>query len=1384
MLTHIFHVSDIHIRNGDRLMSRYDEYDTVFNNLFDSIKSEIKIRQFTYDQYVIILTGDIFHNKNIIGNYGLTLYKKLVENLTSIGRTIIFHGNHDRNQNEKDQPSLISSTITTSNLTILDRTQSFVIDKIGFSYVNIDDTLDELRTSGRIDLLPAFPEIQTSVDHKVALFHGTFANVKLNNDTVSPESSYPFEWIGSFDYALLGDIHLRQKGTYGKTLWGYSGSLVQQNYGEEIINHGYMVWDLYNRKVDEINVYNAKGQVYLKQQGSSVCIKIRSDYVPLEDVIKSQYFPKHVDVKLYSDIDTKVLLSLFKQFGITFNIVNRITDTTYNQQTDTSLTSLNVDQEAILEYFHNHLSDDQYNSLANMMRSPELILLDEKKYPDDMRDECKKKNKDLRTLVNQCLQGNSNKQTSAFKINYLEFSNLYCYEGNNWIDFTKAAHNIFLMAGNNGTGKSAIYDILVLAIWGNVTTHKRDTTLSGSIINYKHKSASTTVELQIGDTVYKIHRTYNVKNELQCNKNHIKLYEFKDSFDLIAKDNACNERIAALFGTLDEFLASSMVTQNVDADILRMNHKDCLALIDNIFNIDYLHNKFELFKTATKRYKDFKKIIESKKDVYDKLIISIDAINHSELSDLIIEKDLLEAENNSIAVDINDADAILSTDFNDIEKTIHIKSKDAYTLAIDKYNELKVCLKDLSQIEIQHLVHQYDPDIQMPEKIDKPCDYSMIEQEEKDLLQYKNIVQHNQVTLPRLDMLESAYQQVKAKLHNHNDHKPPTILPPKGTLKDVLKSISILYDVEENIAVMQQYCSKNNKIHTAPSSFVKVSYTAYRIALQTQKQLKIRELQSTLSSIDEKLSRAYNERNNLQVANKPALAIPMTTSKAIEKELKAYDYNDLQKQIQDYEVVLNHFYEKQDEIVALQKQMNEYQIEMQSLSADEYEHDPKCKYCCKRPWVLRKNELVILIQDLTIKISNIECSLYDQVQYDYLDTYIKCESNKALLEKCALFKQWLAYFHYKEESDHLSSIINGILNEKQNIADAIKKSETLLKETSDIIAAFNVQSFNLYDDYCQIIAYDKYRDWKIIYDELNARMHQLESEIKYQTVAPRLLKLKELKDKYEKWAQYDKIQKIQAAYNMQMISEDISKYEKQMHYIALKDKLPLIKQKCKILDKLKNIESKISEAREQITEYNVKLQQNNIYKIASEMLSVALQDINNTIELIDIVVTKFKDYKKYLYESCILKKLTLAANNHIKSLCHMKTKCFEIGYLVTESNGNIHINWLVKTDDDNKQTISVKQASGFQQFAISLALRMSLFGNKQCQQLFIDEGFTACDKQNLSIVPSFLKGLLKTFHTVIIVSHIDIIQDSIDNVAYIHYDKSTNNSKMAYGDIK
>jgi DNA repair exonuclease SbcCD ATPase subunit len=148
-----------------------------------------------------------------------------------------------------------------------------------------------------------------------------------------------------------------------------------------------------------------------------------------------------------------------------------------------------------------------------------------------------------------------------------------------------------------------------------------------------------------------------------------------------------------------------------------------------------------------------------------------------------------------------------------------------------------------------------------------------------------------------------------------------------------------------------------------------------------------------------------------------------------------------------------------------------------------------------------------------------------------------------------------------------------------------------------------------------------------------------------------------------------------------------------------------------------------------------------------------------------------------MYDKYVLNKLTERANKIIKTLCHTETKPFKLDYIITVVKDIIHINWLINNDYNNglerkeneytKQIISINQASGYQQFVISMALRMSLFMNKyeiRCNQLFIDEGFINFDKYNLSIVPSFIKSLLSYFNNIIIVSHIDLIQDNIDEL--------------------
>jgi DNA repair exonuclease SbcCD nuclease subunit len=199
------------------------------------------------------------------------------------------------------------------------------------SFVSIDNTLDNYRNSGRIQDLPKFPDINGNVKYKLALFHGTFASAKLYNGKSIEEilNPYPLEWVSSFDYVLLGDIHKRQVFSYkNKTICGYAGSLIQQNFGEDIINHGYLIWDLYNKDIKKVNVYNKRGFINIKEnENKDILIRINSKYERrLEDYIYSNkdIFPKHIDIKSFSNINILNLGNILKKHSITYDIIDKI----------------------------------------------------------------------------------------------------------------------------------------------------------------------------------------------------------------------------------------------------------------------------------------------------------------------------------------------------------------------------------------------------------------------------------------------------------------------------------------------------------------------------------------------------------------------------------------------------------------------------------------------------------------------------------------------------------------------------------------------------------------------------------------------------------------------------------------------------------------------------------------------------------------------------------------------------------------------------------------------------------------------------------------------------------------------------------------------------
>ena len=1462
-LRYIFHLSDLHITNGDRVYCRYEEYNSVFINTIQSIKLKIEQCNLEFSNFITIITGDIFHNKNNIGNYGLLLYKTFIEELTKISKVYIIAGNHDLCQSDVLQPSLVfSSSFNIDNLVILNDTQSFIIDNIGFSFVSIESTLDTLKNSGRIQDLPPFPQINGDVKYKIALFHGSFASARLyNGDEMKDEyNPYPLEWVKDFDYVLLGDIHKRQLFTYKKTtVCGYSGSLIQQNFGEDIIEHGYLFWDLFNKQIKEVDVYNNIGYINIKQDDNeNIFIRKNGKYDCLlekEIIDKNGLFPKQLEIKVFSKINFDKLNALLKSYDISFTIISR-SDEKYlhldfsndtNQHLDTNEHLDNIiDNNYILEYFKKILSLDEYHKFYDILKNKELLLFDVNKYPEELLKECNTRNKELSAIISACIKNNDIKYIKKpFTIRYLEWEGLLCYQNKNWLNMHDLDNKSFLVKGKNGTGKSAIYDILLLAIWGENT---KNSSFSGGVINYNKNSGYTVVDIEINSKLYRIQRDYikrKENNKLQIN--HSVLYEFINDKDLIilAKDKKCNEDVKTLFGDIDAFLSSSMITQNVDFDILKMDAKDTLKLIDKSFNVEYIYNLYDLFKTAINKYKDFRKIIVSKIEVYEKLVSNskIDIINTDsiEKNKLLLstkndEKKLLEKLFDDINIDIKDPKnlIILDTDYNDLISKIDknkLISFDDYYLYKERYNELKFILKDVinDESELLRLKNCYNDDIVNKFNYSviktKPCDFSFIDNERKLLMIHLNKLTDNEIldikingaslhnddiikTEQQLLLLKDEYSIIQNKEKELISIKPSSpdncSINKDDLFTQILNSFTSIDEFKEHHSTIKLI---NTYDYNPTSSTSIITYNHYKKLLidKTNLENNLELTNNKIILLENDFQTTFKKQQSFAVFNKPIPEPMLVKSKTItltniNKEIKSINFIKLSKQIDDDDKIINNYNLIFEKIDNLYDQLNIYKKELSLLTTnDEYKYNPKCKICCSRTWVIKIKQLQKTIKNLDDDILE-QCCLID---YDDYNTLLnRNDYNKKIKDNYILLLEWKQYLQSKKDYDSITTLLNKIVLDKTELNKQLLSINQHLTDLNLSIDVFNYHSIYLYSQLLSFENFHIFKSWEdsfnqllIVKNDTIAKINVLQNEIDfYKNVKPRLYKYFQLKDAYDNWCSFDKYFKILNVYELFKLKDLLDVFDVWNDYNLNNNKKPLIKEKLQLFDLIKIKDKEIKELNDSIIKHSTINNFNYDNNFNYNKLLETIYDIDNVISILDKIIHNFQAFRIDMYDKFILNKLTSKANVIIKSLCHKNTKPFKLDYIITVVKDIIHINWLINNDvssfipdRDIKQVISVSQASGFQHFSISLALRMSLFiNNSLClsNQLFIDEGFVNFDEFNLSIVPSFLKSLLSFFNNIIIVSHINLIQGNVDEIADIMFDKSSSVSHMTFNSYK
>ena len=242
-IPHIIHISDIHIP----LYKRHKEYLEVFETLYlkiKKIKSNLKIKESENNDIpiIIVITGDLLHSKTDLSPECIQITYNFLKNLSKILPVILIPGNHDVNMNNKERLDSITAIIA-------DLTENYPIHYLLNSGIyNMNNLLFYHASIFDYNIVPANDLQYQKNQTKIALFHGRingvelYNGIKLTGETSSSNNkTITASAFDNYDLVLLGDIHKQQ---FIKSNIAYAGSLIQQNIGEDLLNHGLILWDV------------------------------------------------------------------------------------------------------------------------------------------------------------------------------------------------------------------------------------------------------------------------------------------------------------------------------------------------------------------------------------------------------------------------------------------------------------------------------------------------------------------------------------------------------------------------------------------------------------------------------------------------------------------------------------------------------------------------------------------------------------------------------------------------------------------------------------------------------------------------------------------------------------------------------------------------------------------------------------------------------------------------------------------------------------------------------------------------------------------------------------------------------------------------------------
>jgi len=542
----LYHISDIHISKNT---TRYNEYQKVFNKLIEKIQNDIM------GQSLIVITGDIVHEKSVMSTDQVLFIKNFLIRLSQLCPLILILGNHDLNPNNTniDAISPLLKNLKTANPIHL------LLDNAVYIYGNLAFGLTTMDTH---TVTQCFDENRI----KIGLYHGTISGAvtdmgyKLTNS--SDTSFRPIDFMKYYDITLLGDVHKFSYMNKEQSI-AYGGSLIQQDINEDPYQHGMIRWDLSNPQ------HLTNQFIQIPNEHAMIRVDVTSDGLSMFDrTIIPQYCTFYL---FYNGISytnaiewanylktqyphSKTLLQCIRNVDdceITFgsHITEQNESTEHNDPINSHATRpiermrdirSNHDIKQIMLNFASQT--DRYKQLDQETKLKIEIELDQ--------------------MISEN-QYDYSSTTKHFTLQSLKFGNYFVYDVNNEINFCNLT-GVIGIEGKSGSGKSTLIDCLLYAIFGQpLRGDKSDIVRSGK------KLMNTIVRFTVNNNQYKVvrRRTRSGVTKIKTNE-RLKLFE--NNIDVTCDTvDLTNQQIGRIVGSCENFIDVSVVLQ-----------KDCMNYVD------------------------------------------------------------------------------------------------------------------------------------------------------------------------------------------------------------------------------------------------------------------------------------------------------------------------------------------------------------------------------------------------------------------------------------------------------------------------------------------------------------------------------------------------------------------------------------------------------------------------------------------------------------------------------------------------------------------------------------------------------------------------------------------------------------------------------------